>query len=250
MSTVELIAKNAAELEALVEILESFKIKQTSRIQGEDLAYSKTVFQGLNTPQAILFEISESDYKKHVETLAPFYNEPIKADVIEELEPELRPEPVVEINHRTEPRNAPISAASISAARRPFLESEIPEGQNWYFYSIKTCLQKFLTFSGTASRSEYGPYAITYILLSNYISDRVWLSKPASDADKAELIVWLGPALLIFVALCIPLMAVVARRLRDAGKSPLWVVLSLVPIVNIAFFIYLLIKKSKSPINP
>lgn len=240
MSKVELIAKDAAALEALVDIFEKLKLNQTSRIQGEDLALSKTIFQSVNTPRAVVFEISEFDYRRHEVILSPYLHQPVKADVIQKLAPELWPETANESD---------MKAAPISAASKPYMESEIPDGQNWYLYSINTCLQKFLTFKGRASRSEYAPYAITYSLLLLILD--AWLRRqfPVEGLERPQKLMWLFIIAMVETIAAIPQLAAASRRLRDAGNSPWWLLLAFVPFANYALGFYLLLKKSKPAAN-
>ena len=76
--------------------------------------------------------------------------------------------------------------------------------------AIKTCLSKYATFSGRASRSEYWYFALFTFLLG--------------------LIPILG--YVAGLAFLIPDLAVAVRRLHDIGKSGWWYLICLVPLVG------------------
>ncbi len=81
--------------------------------------------------------------------------------------------------------------------------------------SIKTCLNKYATFSGRASRSEYW-----WFVLFNFIAQVVAaiLSENLSYA--------------VAVALLLPGIAVGVRRLHDRDKSGWWMLLIFIPLIG------------------
>lgn len=86
--------------------------------------------------------------------------------------------------------------------------------------AVKTCLTKYVDFSGRARRSEYW-----YFFLFNLI-----LSVIASMIDKV-----IGHnivSLIVTFALLLPGIAVTVRRLHDIGKKWVWILISLIPLVG------------------
>lgn len=81
--------------------------------------------------------------------------------------------------------------------------------------SIKTCLSKYVTFEGRASRSEYW-----WFILFNFLVHFVALLVN----DNLYYLVTLG--------LFLPGLAVAVRRLHDKDKSGWWMFLVLVPLVG------------------
>jgi len=82
--------------------------------------------------------------------------------------------------------------------------------------SIKTCLTKYAEFSGRASRSEFWWFMLFSVLVNcaaGQISNAVY-----------------G---VVSLALILPSLAVGARRLHDVDKSGWWLLLGLIPLVNI-----------------
>src|ERR1700687_3857165 len=90
--------------------------------------------------------------------------------------------------------------------------------------SISTCLKKYATFEGRASRSEYWWFFLFTLLVqfgSSVISNI--------------------PSLLWALALRLPSIAVGARRLHDIGKSGWWLLISLIPLIGVLILIYWLV---------
>ncbi|MBD2750097.1 DUF805 domain-containing protein [Microvirga sp. BT688] len=96
--------------------------------------------------------------------------------------------------------------------------------------SIKTCLNKYATFTGRAQRSEYW-YFFLVMVLANIVAS-VLDSVIFGDIPVLYLIATL--------ALLVPSIAAGVRRLHDTDKSGWWLLLGLVPfvgaIVLIVFF--------------
>ena len=95
--------------------------------------------------------------------------------------------------------------------------------------AVKTCLKKYATFSGTASRSEYWWFVLFYVVLL------VVAKLTGSQALYG----------LVSLALLLPTLAVAVRRHHDAGRSGWWWFTNLVP----PWGIYLLCTKSKTTDN-
>ena len=94
--------------------------------------------------------------------------------------------------------------------------------------SIKTCFNKYATFDGTASRSEYwwfflfnivGPMAVS--LVSHTLGG------------------------LLALATLLPGIAVGARRLHDTDRSGWWQLISLVPLIGWIVLIVFLVQDSR-----
>jgi len=82
--------------------------------------------------------------------------------------------------------------------------------------SFVTCLQKYVDFSGRASRSEYWWFILGVVLIyviALTISHTLYL--------------------LAILGLMLPNLAASVRRMHDIGKSGWWVLLSIIPIVGL-----------------
>lgn len=82
--------------------------------------------------------------------------------------------------------------------------------------AIRTCLRKYADFQGRASRSEFWWFALFVVLVT-------------SALELAHEIL----AGIFLIAVLLPLLAAGARRLRDSGKDPWWLLFLLVPVGGI-----------------
>lgn len=95
--------------------------------------------------------------------------------------------------------------------------------------AVKTCLKKYATFKGAASRSEYWWFVLFYFVV--LVVARVTGSHALYG--------------LVSLALFLPSLAAAVRRHHDAGRSGWWWFTSLIP----PWGIYLLCTKSKTTDN-
>lgn len=97
--------------------------------------------------------------------------------------------------------------------------------------AVKTCLSKYVDFTGRASRSEYWWFVLAQLVV----------------LIVAQLI---HPYVYIIVALGLLLPAIAAgvRRLHDIGKSGWFLLLGLIPLVNLVL-IYFLVQPSQPESN-
>ena len=119
----------------------------------------------------------------------------------------------------------------------------ITENKMTFTQSIKTCLSKYATFSGTASRSEFWWFFLFVCLLelaASFIDGVIYglIDDPPPGFPEEHL----GPTYyLVWLALLIPTCAVASRRLHDIGKSGWWQMLSITIIGMIPLMIALAI---------
>ena len=89
--------------------------------------------------------------------------------------------------------------------------------------AIATCMGKYGTFSGRASRSEYWWFYLFTILMSwgaTIVDGAV-----ASSGDPMV-------EILVTLVLFVPIIAAGCRRLHDMGKSGWWQLLWIIPIIG------------------
>ena len=98
--------------------------------------------------------------------------------------------------------------------------------------SIKTCLKKFATFDGRASRSEYWWFQFFYFLVVfvAVILDAVLVGGNLEAAGALEIVSQL--------ILLLPALAVTARRLHDVGRSGWWMLVGITIVGLIPLFIW------------
>ncbi len=99
--------------------------------------------------------------------------------------------------------------------------------------AIKTCLTKYADFRGVASRPEYWYFILFTFLVSIVLSTIDSLLFPTDpDSNPIAMSLQINPlsdfAGLLFL---VPTMAVLVRRMRDAGFSAKWLLLMVLPIL-------------------
>ena len=96
--------------------------------------------------------------------------------------------------------------------------------------AVRTCLAKYATFSGRASRSEFWWFALFHALVLVAIAVIAAVSA-MSDVQRVAQAVGVAGAV-VYIALILPMLAATIRRLHDrnrSGWSYFWV---LVPFVG------------------
>jgi uncharacterized membrane protein YhaH (DUF805 family) len=97
--------------------------------------------------------------------------------------------------------------------------------------AVKTCFSKYVDFNGRASRSEYWWFVLAYVIV-------------AIVAGFIHQVVY-G---LVVLAFLLPMLAAGARRLHDIGKSGWWLLLGLIPLVNLVL-LYFAVQPSQPESN-
>lgn len=107
--------------------------------------------------------------------------------------------------------------------------------------SVRTCFQKFATFEGRASRSEYW-WFVLFNILGNFVlsgADRILFS--ASENGVLAPLFGLG--------MILPSLAVAIRRLHDCDKSGWLFLLVLIPLVGWIILLYFYIQPGSETRN-
>lgn len=87
--------------------------------------------------------------------------------------------------------------------------------------AIRTCLGKYATFSGRATRPEYWWFVLFYYLgVLGFSKIDAFGARPGVFGSLFALIFFL------------PLLAALVRRLRDTDRSGYWAFLCLVPVIG------------------
>ncbi|WP_038211954.1 DUF805 domain-containing protein [Xenophilus azovorans] len=100
-----------------------------------------------------------------------------------------------------------------------------------FMTAVKTCFAKYADFSGRASRSEYWWFVlfeVIVLVVAQFIHEYVYL--------------------LAALAFLLPALAAGARRLHDIGKSGWFLLLCIIPLVNL-YLIYLMVQPSQPESN-
>ena len=96
--------------------------------------------------------------------------------------------------------------------------------------AIKTCLSKYATFAGRASRSEFWWFALFQFGVMVVLG---MVSEPLS-----------GVAALL---LLLPAIAAGARRLHDIGKSGFFLLIGFIPVIGHLVLLYWFVQPSDGP---
>lgn len=99
--------------------------------------------------------------------------------------------------------------------------------------AVKTCLGKYVDFSGRARRSEYWWFFLFNVLVGvvGYVIDAALGTYPLFYA-------------LVALALFLPGLAAAVRRLHDTGRSGWWYLIALVPCIGFIVFIVFAVQDS------
>jgi uncharacterized membrane protein YhaH (DUF805 family) len=101
-----------------------------------------------------------------------------------------------------------------------------------YFTAIKTCLTKYATFNGRASRSEYW-----WFILFNAIVQTL------AAAISQDIFAIVGLALLL------PVLAVTVRRLHDLDHSGWWYLIIFLPAIGILVLLFWMVTEGTNGPN-
>lgn len=105
--------------------------------------------------------------------------------------------------------------------------------------AVQACFQRYATFTGRASRSEFWWFAL-FTLLGQFVTGALdgLLFGSASIFNT-----------LFSLAVLLPGLAVGARRLHDTGRTGWWLLLMLIPVLGTLVLIYFWIQRSEARQN-
>ena len=98
--------------------------------------------------------------------------------------------------------------------------------------SVTVCLQKYATFTGRASRSEYWWFTLVITIVTFLFSliDVLIFSGLVADIELLST--------LFSIATLLPSIAVSVRRLHDTDRTGWWLLLMFVPVIGWLVLIY------------
>lgn len=97
-----------------------------------------------------------------------------------------------------------------------------------FMTAVRTCLSKYVDFSGRARRSEFWFWVLFNFLVG--VVANILDSILGTDYDGATSGGLINT--LVGLALFLPSLAVAARRLHDTGRSGWWLLLILIPVLG------------------
>lgn len=96
-----------------------------------------------------------------------------------------------------------------------------------FMTAVRTCLSKYVDFSGRARRSEYWYFALFNLLVSFVASILDAVLGTDYDLGSGGFI-----STIASLALLLPSLAVGVRRLHDTDRSGWWILIGLIPIIG------------------
>jgi uncharacterized membrane protein YhaH (DUF805 family) len=99
--------------------------------------------------------------------------------------------------------------------------------------SIQVCFNKYVDFSGRASRSEYWWFAL-FVFLGSFV--------------LGMFSTWLN--VIFLLATLLPQLAAATRRLHDTGRSGWWQLIGIVPLIGWIVLIVFLAQESGPASEP
>jgi len=105
---------------------------------------------------------------------------------------------------------------------------------NWYLKVLK----QYVDFSGRARRTEYWMFVLMNLLFS--------ITLGLIDYLMGTMVMGSGILSGLYsLAVLIPSLAVIARRLHDIGKSGKWFFIAFIPVVGAIWLLVLLVRKGQ-----
>lgn len=101
---------------------------------------------------------------------------------------------------------------------------------NWFLKAFK----QYATFSGRAQRSEYWFFILFYLIF--YIAANIVDGFIISSGIMFPFV-----SAIYSLVMLIPGLAVAVRRLHDTDRSGWWMLLSIIPLINIILIVFLVL---------
>lgn len=120
--------------------------------------------------------------------------------------------------------------------------------------AVKTCMRKYVTFSGRASRSEFWWFVLFVMIVPVIPSYFAYGMDGIGPTRKIGLVPSLGTGetiteLLIFLVTFLPLISVMVRRLHDTGRSGYWLLGYYLAVVAVLAVFFISYRSSESSFN-
>ena len=100
---------------------------------------------------------------------------------------------------------------------------------------------KYAQFSGRANKAEFWQFVLVFVVISVAFS----LLMSIFGGVNILRMIFMILNVIVSLALLVPSIAVSIRRMHDIGKSGVWVLINLLPIIGSIWFIVLAVKESE-----
>ena len=111
--------------------------------------------------------------------------------------------------------------------------------------AVRSCFDKFLTFSGRARRAEYWWFVLFCVLgsiIAGVIDRALFGSAVIETYDSIEIIQKSVVGGIFSLVTFFPSLSVMVRRLHDTGRSGWWFWINLIPLVGWLVFLWFMLK--------
>ncbi len=105
-------------------------------------------------------------------------------------------------------------------------------------------LRRYADFSGRATRFEFWSFAVVNLSLLFVLWSLFHAFERTFSENIVVTAVFVGYPLLVLI----PSVAVTIRRLRDAGRSPRWILIPILPVFGAAVLLVMMFLPSKADI--
>ncbi len=119
--------------------------------------------------------------------------------------------------------------------------------------SIKTCLSKYADFTGRARRSEYWWFYLALMIVNwlfffVLVGPGYFTEVGKANPDLGKYMIGISVVSLFSMALLLPSLAVLVRRLHDTAKSGAYFFIALIPFVGgLILLVFLATEGTRGP---
>jgi len=114
---------------------------------------------------------------------------------------------------------------------------DYPKGDSMDFQDAVTAgFQRYFTFAGRATRSEYWFYTL-FVLLVAFVINMIHMTLGTALGFNNQNSIYIYAFITIYLVAYIPLIPLTVRRLHDKGRSGWWFFLTFVPVIGAAILI-------------
>ncbi|MFN3159410.1 MAG: DUF805 domain-containing protein [Rubinisphaera brasiliensis] len=117
---------------------------------------------------------------------------------------------------------------------------------NWYL----KCLRQYVDFSGRARRKEYWMFTLFNLIIAfliGFVGGIILLAVGVDGPEYDSAINGIGA--IYNLAILLPALGVLVRRLHDIGKSGWWIFIALIPLIGAIILLLFLIRDSEPGSN-
>lgn len=113
--------------------------------------------------------------------------------------------------------------------------------------AIRSVLRSYAGFSGRARRSEYWWWSLVFtVVLVAWVALGLLVVAASGESDVVSSAVG-GSYVAVYLALLVPTIAVLVRRLHDVGRSGWWYLIGFVPLGGIVLLVFTCLDSEPRP---